>query len=139
MRYIHIPILFLLIFNSLAVNASEPVNVSRYLVVDPSVENEKLWPMETVISFSAKEYPNIKSAIEFLLTHIGYRLHGSVLEQPYISILKNSVPPIHAEFEKNSIKEIIHALMGPGFNIHVDPVSRIVAFKVDSKFITGDK
>lgn len=126
---------------SLAQNSTErdsissTQKVSRYLNVHTSVNSEQLWTLNEVVNFNAGKYASIYQALSALLHRSGYKLDPQINSVPVLrSILNSPVPHIHRKFDNNKAHDIARALIGPTFNLVVDPINRLVNFELRPEY-----
>lgn len=126
--------------NSKAQNSAErdsisKQHVSRYLKIDTSIKDDQLWTLNEVVDFKASEYQTIKAALQALLARSGYQLDPQVDSVTVIrTIINKPVPVIHSEFIGNKTHDIARALIGPTFNLVVDPINRLVNFELSQEY-----
>ena len=128
-------VILMLTFSSLPALAEQNagVQVSRYVSINPTIEDSKLGPLNHVVSFNAGQHVTITAAISALLSKIGYQLHSNASEFNYI--LNRPVPEIHREFELLRIHQIVHVLMGEPYKVVVDASVRQISFKLDPSYV----
>jgi conjugative transfer region protein (TIGR03748 family) len=111
---------------------SADTQMSRYTTMKESVPIKKvdLLQQNITINFS----PNVRTiddALKQLLVNSGYQLETTASQDKYTqAMLANNLPATQRVIENASLKQSLLALTGDQFDIVVDPINRIISFKI---------
>ena len=108
------------------------ITVGRYLSVaaTPAADQQNLLQQQIQIKFP-QNVLTIKQAIKFILQFSGYRLcANSELDQPVKEMLNQSLPEVDRVFGPMTLDQGLQTLVGNMFYLLVDPVNRLVGFKI---------
>lgn len=110
------------------------VQAGRYLDVSVEASYTQLWPLIKVVSqhYQYQHCKTIRCAIGAAAGQVGYSIYPGAMEVSAINTLNKPIPPIHRSFQNIQIIELIHALIGPAFQILVDPYDRYISFSLRS-------
>ncbi len=115
---------------------ADNIRVGRYLAVadSPQTDQQQLLQQQIQVRFP-QQIVTIEQAMQFTLQFSGYRLENpksmSVLVQ---SMLKQRLPEVDRNFGPMTLQEALTTLAGESFYLLVDPVHRLVAFKIKQKY-----
>ncbi len=128
-------LLLLLCSNSFAgVNQTYP---SRYTRIDPqatpSQHNILLYKRKRI--FSRKSVRTVGQAIHVWLRGTGYRLSNMHPDQNVYQLLQLSLPEVHRKLGAVSIEEGLKALAGDPWELVIDPVHRMVSFRLPDAYV----
>lgn len=115
-----------------AVNVVNNINVGRYLSTLEKPKNDQinLLNQQIQIKFS-QNILTIKQAVQFLLRFRGYHLcDNDQLDEASMQMLNQPLPEVDREFGPMTLKQGLHTLSGNMFYLLVDPVNRLVGFKL---------
>ncbi len=106
--------------------------VSRYLTVEPVADESARFPLMSVgdISFSSK-VQTVRDALNAVLEGTGYSIApDAILDPASLTMLGSTVAASQRSLRTVTPLNAMAALIGPGFEVIVDPLSRRVAFDV---------
>lgn len=115
---------------------ADDVAISRYLTVPikPLISQEYLLQQHLQIKFP-QSVLTIRQAIDYVLQFSGYRLvANSQMSQQAIVMLDQSLPTIDDTLDPMTLEQILTTLAGDAFAILVDPVHRLIGFKLKSAY-----
>ncbi len=128
-------LLLLLCSNSFAgVNQTYP---SRYTRIDPqatpSQHNILLYKRKRI--FSRKSVRSVGQAMHVWLRGTGYKLSNMHPDQNVYQLLQLSLPEVHRKLGAVSIEEGLKALAGDPWELVIDPVHRMVSFRLPDAYV----
>ena len=108
------------------------IQISRYTTQKEEIPSNKIDLLQQNISISfGPSITNIKQALEQLLENTGLRLQNSQNQDEYTqAMLANPLPATQRVIQNASLKQTLLALTGDKFDIVVDPIHRIISFKI---------
>lgn len=130
--------LTLLGFSTTPTWATEKVQVDRYLNVPnhPTLEQANLLAQQIYIRFS-RHNRTVGAAVDQLLKPTGYRLAKDHSDPTVHSLLQRPLPSVHQELGPMPLQDALITLSGNTFQLLVDPVHRLVSFKLKNIY-SGD-
>ncbi|MCW5588113.1 MAG: hypothetical protein KIT27_00485 [Legionellales bacterium] len=129
------------------------VTIGRYLSVaeKPQGAQTQLLQQQIQIKFP-QNILTIKQAVQFILQFSGYHLaDDQVMNKPALAMLNQLLPEVDRSFGPMTLDQGLTTLSGETFYLLVDPVHRLIAYKIKipyqllyvkhtiSKNITGSK
>lgn len=127
-------LLLLLCSNSFA--GAKQTYPSRYTRIDPqatpSQHNILLYKRKRI--FSRKSVKSVGQAMHVWLKGTGYRLSNMHPDQNVYQLLQLSLPEVHRKLGTVSIEEGLKALAGDPWELVVDPVHRMVSFRLPDAY-----
>ena len=114
------------------IEPKKETQISRYTFQEEVIPENKvdLLQQNITISFS----PNVTTvgmALEQLLGNTGLKLQKAQDQDKYThAMLANNLPATQRVIENASLKQALLALTGDKFDIVVDPINRIISFKI---------
>lgn len=112
------------------------VSIGRYLSVaaKPQREQQRLLQQQFQIRFPQNIF-TVKQAVEFILKFRGYRLaEMNKMHRPARDMLNQPLPEVDKKFGPMCLKEGLITLAGKLFYLLVDPVHRLIAFKLKAQY-----
>lgn len=115
---------------------ADNIRVGRYLSVadSPQADQQQLLQQQIQVKFP-QNILTIEQAMQFILQFSGYRLEKtssmSVLVQ---SMLKQKLPEVDRNFGPMTLQDALTTLAGDTFYLLIDPVHRLVAFKIKPQY-----
>ena len=110
---------------------------SRYTRIDPqatpSQHNILLYKRKRI--FSRKSVRSVGQAMHVWLRGTGYRLSNMHPDQNVYQLLQLSLPEVHRKLGTVSIEEGLKALAGDPWELVVDPVHRMVSFRLPDAYV----
>jgi len=122
----------LCITNSFADN----IRVGRYLSVAdaPLPDQQQLLQQQIQVRFSQK-IKTVGEAMQFILKLSGYRLaYAKTMSVLVQSMLRQPLPEVDRNFGPMSLQNALITLAGNTFYLLVDPVHRLIAFKIKPEY-----
>jgi len=115
-----------------AVNVANNINVGRYLSVPEKPKNDQINLLNQQIQIKfPQNILTIKQAIQFLLRFRGYHLCANdQLDEATTQMLNQLLPEVDREFGPMTLKQGLQTLSGNMFYLLVDPVNRLIGFKL---------
>jgi FimV-like protein len=115
-----------------AVAAPDAVLVGRYLTVEPAPTAEQLHPLKVVIDVRfPRSVHTVGGAVQHLLPPSGYQLADTRNTDRHASILMSRpLPEVHRRIGPATLQDALAALAGEGWQLEVDPVHRLVSFRL---------
>ncbi len=112
------------------------VSIGRYLSVKvkPQADQERLLQQRLYAKFP-QNILTLKQAIDFLLQFSGYRLVASQqMSQPVRDMLRQALPEVDKTFGPMTLIQSLETLVGAPFCVLIDPINRLVGFKVKPSY-----
>jgi conjugative transfer region protein (TIGR03748 family) len=115
-----------------SVAAPDAVQVGRYLTVEPVPTAEQLHPLKVVIDVRfPRSVHTVGGAVQHLLPPSGYQLADTRNADRHVSILMSRpLPEVHRRIGPATLQDALAALAGEGWQLEVDPVHRLVSFRL---------
>ncbi len=110
--------------------AADTQAVGRYIDVSVKAEHEQLWPLNEVVSPAFGSCPSIACAITSAISLVGYTLYPGQKHVSVLNTLNKPIPTNHLRLNNLTIIEAIHTLIGPAYQILVDPYDRLISFEL---------
>jgi conjugative transfer region protein (TIGR03748 family) len=118
----------------------EDVQIGRYTVAHAAVKSEVAFPLLQLvkIQFGAKT-KTVLDAVQDVLTDTGYRLTSEANRDPCsAAMLRAPLPRIQRTMGPIRIVEALRALGGPGFELIVDPIHRLVTLDAAHHYLINE-
>ncbi len=132
-------LIFVLIiaFGAGSIASAEAVQVGRYAVLTPTAPMPQQFPLLAVQSYALPVSVNtVGEAIQFVLAGTGYALAASKYRDPRVeSMLAARLPNVQRRLGPVRVDHALRALAGPGFELVVDPIHRLVAFDLSTRYL----
>lgn len=129
--------LLLLLLCSGSVASTQQTYPSRYTRIDPqaspSQHNILLYQRKRL--FSRKSVSTVGQAMRVWLKGTGYRLSNMHPDQHVYQLLQLDLPEVHRELGTVSIEEGLKALAGDPWELIIDPVHRLVSFRLPDAYV----
>lgn len=130
-----------LICYAVATAAAGDVQVGRYAVIPPTATGPQQFPL---LAVSQYRFPSsirtITDAVGFILLQTGYALAPAISRDPRAeTMLAAPLPRAQRDLGPIRVDHALRALAGPGFELVVDPIHRLVAFDVVAAAWTGEQ
>ena len=125
-------LLCLSVLGAATISFADNISIGRYLSVaeKPQSEQQRLLQQQIQIKFP-QNVLTIKQAVQFILQFSGYRLCDiDQLSQPAKEMLSQPLPEVDRTFGPMTLEQGLKTLAGDSFYLLIDPVNRIVGFKV---------
>lgn len=129
-------LLCLILLGSATTSFASNASISRYLAVavKPQNEQQDLLQQQIQIKFP-QNVLTIKQAIQFILQFSGYRLaDNQAMDKPALEMLSQPLPEVDRTFGPMTLIQGLTTLSGKTFYLLVDPVHRLMAFKVRTNY-----
>jgi FimV-like protein len=126
--------LVVLLLVSHPVAASDAVQVGRYLTVAPIPTAEQLEPLSVIVNVRfPRSLQTVGGALQHLLPPSGYQLADTRHADPQLAVLMTRpLPEVHRQIGPMTLQEALTTLAGEGWQLEVDPVHRLVSFRLHS-------
>lgn len=129
------------VFGNDQVKTLEPIRVQtgRYSVVTARPSAEQIDPLLMVVDVRLpRDILTVKDAAEYLLRHSGYRLADPDEHSPKAQVLLDqTLPDVQRHLGPITLQDALRILGGPAFRLQVDPVNRVVTYKLLPNYQTG--
>lgn len=115
---------------------SNTESVGRYLsvIVGPRNDQKNLLEQQNKIKFP-EDVLTIKEAVQFTLKFSGYNLaRNRAMNWPAQVMLNQALPEIDRIFGPMTLLQMLITLSGRGFYLLVDPVHRLIAYKIKPNY-----
>ena len=135
-RCVAIMVLIGMLGFSLRAHAESATLVGRYLAVPLQAlpEQANLLDQTFQVRFS-RDVCSVGDAIRYLLRFSGYRLVNTVLLSKTVQVLLlQPLPQVHRKLGPLSLQDGLLTLVGHPFDLVVDPVHRLVGFRLKPAF-----
>jgi conjugative transfer region protein (TIGR03748 family) len=99
----------------------------------PSQHNILLYKRKRI--FSRKNVRTVGKAMHVWLRGTGYRLSNMHPDQNVYQLLQLSLPEVHRKLGTVSIEEGLKALAGDPWELVIDPVHRMVSFRLPDAYV----
>ncbi len=109
---------------------ADAIPVGRYVDKSVNADHEQLWPLVKTVSPDNRNCPHIRCAVDKVISTVGYSIYPGVMTVSAMNTLNKPVPGNHMRFNNLRIIEVVHALMGPAYQIMVDPYDRYISFEL---------
>lgn len=112
------------------------VTIGRYLAVPekPQGAQTQLLQQQIQIKFP-QNVLTVKQAVDFMLQFSGYRLVDvKQLNQPARAMLNQPIPEVDRTLDPMTLEQGLTTLGGDPFYLLIDPVHRLVGFKIKSQY-----
>ena len=109
---------------------ADSIPVGRYIDKSVNADHEQLWPLVKTVSSDNRNCPHIRCAVDKVISTVGYSIYPGVMTVSAMNTLNKRVPGNHMRFDNIRIVEVVHALMGPAYQIMVDPYDRYISFEL---------
>ncbi len=126
--------MLVVLLTSQPVVASDAVQVGRYLTVAPIPRAEQLEPLSVIVNVRfPRSLQTVGGALQHLLPPSGYQLADTRHADPQLSVLMTRpLPEVHRQIGPMTLQEALTTLAGEGWQLEVDPVHRLVSFRLHS-------
>ena len=126
--------LIVLLLVSHPVAASDAVQVGRYLTVAPIPTAEQLEPLSVIVNVRfPRSVHTVGGALQHLLPPSGYQLADTRHADPQLAVLTTRpLPEVHRQIGPMTLQEALSTLAGEGWQLEVDPVYRLVSFRLQA-------
>ena len=126
--------LVVLLLVSHPVAASDAVQVGRYLTVAPIPTAEQLEPLSVIVNVRfPRSLQTVGGALQHLLPPSGYQLADTRHADRQLAVLMTRpLPEVHRQIGPMTLQEALTTLAGEGWQLEVDPVHRLVSFRLHS-------
>lgn len=127
-------ILVVLLLVSHPVVASDAVQVGRYLTVAPIPTAEQLEPLSVIVNVRfPRSVHTVGGALQHLLPPSGYQLADTRHADPQLAVLTTRpLPEVHRQIGPMTLQQALSTLAGEGWQLEVDPVYRLVSFRLQA-------
>jgi len=124
--------MLVLLLASHPVVAGDPVKVGRYLTVAPVPTQEQRDPLSVVVHVRfPRTVQTVGDAIEHLLPPSGFQVADRRNVDPQMGILMTRpFPEVHRQIGPVPLQSALQTLAGDGWQLEVDPVHRLVSFRL---------
>lgn len=128
-------LLLLLCSNSFA--GAKQTYPSRYTRIDPqaTLSQHNILLYRRMRVFSRKSVRTVGQAMHVWLRGTGYRLSNMHPDQNVYQLLQLSLPEVHRKLGTVSIEEGLKALAGDPWELVIDPVHRMVSFRLPDAYV----
>ena len=112
---------------------SADTKLSRYTTVSTAPDITQLDPLEAVVQVGLPRgrVATVGDAVHYLLLRTGYRLAVQPGPDAGVSaILAMPLPEVHRQLGPYSVRTALSVLLGSPFTLSVDPVQRLVSYRV---------
>lgn len=115
---------------------SENLQLNRYIWVKPAADTIVLDPLKsTMLTDIPDNIGNIKISLNYALTTTGYKLGDYAKE----SFKNQQIATVHRHTKFLPVAKVLAMLAGPAYQLLIDPVNRIVDFKLKPSFTSWGK
>ena len=114
--------------------AQDAVQVGRYLTVAPIPTAEQLEPLSVIVNVRfPRSVHTVGGALQHLLPPSGYQLADTRHADPQLAVLTTRpLPEVHRQIGPMTLQEALSTLSGEGWQLEVDPVYRLVSFRLQA-------
>jgi conjugative transfer region protein (TIGR03748 family) len=126
--------MLVVLLTSHPVVASDAVQVGRYLTVAPIPTAEQLEPLSVIVNVRfPRSVHTVGGALQHLLPPSGYQLADTRHADPQLAVLTTRpLPEVHRQIGPMTLQEALSTLAGEGWQLEVDPVYRLVSFRLQA-------
>ena len=126
--------MLVVLLTSQPVVASDAVQVGRYLTVAPIPTAEQLEPLSVIVNVRfPRSVHTVGGALQHLLPPSGYQLADTRHADPQLAVLTTRpLPEVHRQIGPMTLQEALSTLAGEGWQLEVDPVYRLVSFRLQA-------
>lgn len=112
--------------------AQDAVQVGRYLTVAPIPTAEQLEPLSVIVNVRfPRSVHTVGGALQHLLPPSGYQLADTRHADPQLAVLMTRpLPEVHRQIGPMPLQKALTTLAGDGWQLEVDPVYRLVSFRL---------
>ena len=125
-------LMLVVLLASHSATAGDPAQVGRYLTVAPIPTSEQREPLSVVVHVRfPRSVQTVGDAIEHLLPPSGFQVADTRNVDPQMSILMTRpLPEVHRQIGPVPLQSALQTLAGDGWQLEVDPVHRLVSFRL---------
>jgi conjugative transfer region protein (TIGR03748 family) len=127
--------MLVVLLTSQPVVASDAVKVGRYLTVAPIPTAEQLEPLSVIVNVRfPRSVHTVGGALQHLLPPSGFQLADTRHADPQLAVLMTRpLPEVHRQVGPMTLQEALSTLAGEGWQLEVDPVYRLVSFRLQAE------
>ncbi len=129
-------LLCLAILFGISASFANKVIIGRYLSVakKPQGAQTQLLQQQIQVKFP-QNILAVKQAIQFIVQFSGYHLaNDQVMNKPALAMLNQSLPEVDRSFGPMTLSQGLTSLSGNLFYLLVDPVHRLIAYKIKTRY-----
>lgn len=114
----------------------ESVQVSRYQTISTQAQSEQVDLLSPVIQVHfLSEIKTIGDAVNHLLRYSGYALVDNKQQsQDLKNTLKKPLPLVDRDLGPVALRQALALLIGPAFDLVIDPLNRTINFQLKTEF-----
>jgi len=120
-----------------AASDDSQIVTGRYSRVTNAPAVEQAHPLQVVVATRIpSDVTTVGGAVEFLLARSGYRLADQLVLSPDAKrLLAYPLPETHRKIGPMTLDQALMMLGGEGYRLVVDPISRKIAYVIDTSFL----